>query len=39
MKYDKSDVEWHIGIQYMRLSTFCDYFRKREASFKFLGCI
>ncbi len=33
MKYDKSDVERHIGLQGMHLSAFGDYFWKRERSF------
>ncbi len=33
MKYDKRNSEWHIGIQGMHLSAFCDYFGKREGSF------
>ncbi len=36
MKYDKSDVEWHVGLQGMYLSAFWDYFWKREGSFKSL---
>ncbi len=36
MKYDKSDVEWHIGIQGMHLSAFLDYFWKREGSLKLI---
>ncbi len=33
MKYDKSDVEWHIciqGMQGMHMSAFWDYFWKTE---------
>ncbi len=30
MKYAKSDVEWHVGIQGMHLSAFWDYFGKEK---------
>ncbi len=35
MKYDKSDVEWHIGLEGIHLNAAWDYVWKREGRFKF----